>query len=179
MIYAELFFTFFMVGLLTYGGGYSALPLIEDAAVSQKGWMTAGELADMISISEISPGPFSLNCSTFVGMKIAGWPGAVISTLGFLLPSALIVLAMALLFSRFRKSTGFRAVFDLLNACIVAVLLNSAIHLIVSALGLGGAMDWTALLIFAGSFWLLFRYKTNPLYVMAGSGLLGLILYSL
>ena len=95
-----------------------------------------------------------------------------------LLPSALIVLAMALLFSRFRRSTGLRAVFDLLNACVIAVLLNSAIHLIVSALGLGGTVDWAALLIFAVSFWLLFRCKINPLYVMAGSGLLGLIFYS-
>lgn len=58
------------------------------------------------------------------------------------------------------------------------MLLNSAIHLIVSAMGLGDTIDWTALLIFAGSFWLLFRDKTNPLYVMAGSGLLGLIFYS-
>ena len=95
-----------------------------------------------------------------------------------LLPSALIVLAMALLFSRFRRSTGFRAVFDLLNACVIAVLLNSAIHLIVSALGLGGTVDWAALLIFAVSFWLLFRCKINPLYVMAGSGLPGLIFCS-
>ena len=110
--------------------------------------------------------------------SLAGFPLPQDSPMLPLLPSALIVLAMALLFSRFRRSTGFRAVFDLLNACVIAVLLNSAIHLIVSSLGLGGTVDWTALLIFAGSFWLLFRYKTNPLYVMASSGLLGLIFYS-
>ena len=179
MLYIELFFSFFMIGLLTFGGGYSALPLIESSVVVQKGWMTAEEMADMISISEISPGPFSLNCSTFVGMKIAGWPGAVISTAGFLLPSAVIVLIMAVLFRHFRKSTKLRQVLNTLNACIVAVLLNSAVHLFMNASGIAGRIDWIALAIFAVAFLLLFRFKVNPLYVMAASGILGLILYPL
>ena len=76
--------------------------------------------------------------------SLAGFALPPDSPMLLLLPSALIVVAMALLFSRFRRSTGFRAVFDLLNACVIAVLLNSAIHLIVSALGLGGAVDWAA-----------------------------------
>ena len=179
MLYADLFLTFCMIGLLTYGGGYSALPLIESAAVAQKGWITAEELGDMISISEISPGPFSLNCSTFVGMKTAGWPGAVISTAGFLCPSAVIVLVMAVLFTRFRKSVKLRGVLNVLNACIVAVLLNSAVHLFISASGIGGNTDWIALSVFACAFLLLFRFKVNPLWVMAASAALGLILYPL
>lgn len=179
MLYADLFFTFCMIGLLTYGGGYSALPLIENAVVIQKGWMTPEELADMISISEISPGPFSLNCSTFVGMKTAGWPGAVISTAGFLLPSAVVVLVMAVLLRRFRQSRRLREVLNVLNACIVSVLLNSAVHFFINTSGIGGNIDWIALSVFACAFLLLFRFRVNPLWVMAGSAVLGLILYPL
>ena len=177
MIYLDLFASFFVIGLLTYGGGYSALPLIETTAVTEKGWLTAGELADMISISEISPGPFSLNCSTFVGMKLAGWPGAVVSTLGFLFPAAVIVLIMAVIFEKFRHNTRFRAVFDILNACIIAVLLNSAVHLFMNAVGFFPGIDWIALVIFTAAFLMLFRFKINPLWVMAASGLLGMLLY--
>ena len=179
MLYADLFFTFCMIGLLTYGGGYSALPLIESAVVVRKGWMTPGELADMISIAEISPGPFSLNCSTFVGMKTGGWPGAVVSTAGFLFPSAVIVLVMAVLFRRFRRSRKLREALNVLNACIIAVLLNSAVHLFTASSGVTGSVDWIALSVFVCSFLLLFRYKVSPLWVMAASAVLGLILYPL
>ena len=177
MLYMDLFLTFCMIGVMTYGGGYSALPLIESSVVQGKQWLTPAELADVISISEVSPGPFSLNCSTFVGMKTAGWPGAIITTAGFLFLPAVIVLIMAVLLSRYSRSPKVRTVLNVLNACIIAVLMNTAIHLFTNAVGPIPGMDPAALTIFLVAFILLFRFKVNPLIVMAVSGIIGAILH--
>ena len=177
MLYLDLFLTFCMIGVMTYGGGYSALPLIETSVVQGKQWLTPAELADVISISEASPGPFSLNCSTFVGMKTAGWPGAVVTTAGFLFLPAVIVLIMAVLLSRYSKSPKVRTVLNVLNACIIAVLLNTAIHLFKNAVGSIPGVDPAALAIFLVAFVLLFRFKVNPLLVMIVAGVIGVFLH--
>ncbi len=179
LLYADLFFSFCLISLMTFGGGYSALPMIQSITVTQRGWMTTKEITDMISISEVTPGVFSLNCSTFVGMKVAGWPGALFSTLGFLFPSIAISLVIAIVFRKVGKNQNVRIVFKVLNACIIAVLLNSAISIFKSAAFPGAGVDWIALVIFAVSFIILLRYKINPILVMVGSGLIGLIVYSL
>ncbi len=177
----ELFVSFMLIGLMTYGGGYSALPLVEDLVVRQHGWLSASEIADIISISEMSPGPFSLNCSSFVGMRIAGIPGAVLATAGFLLPPMMIVLALAFLYRRYRSVPAVGQVFSVLNACIIAVLLGSAVNLLASSVFggslFGGTIDLLALIVFLVSFLLLFVRKANPVVLLFASASVGAVFY--
>ena len=181
MILLELFASFLLIGIMTYGGGYSVLPLVDDLIVQRHGWLSAAEVADIVSISEMSPGPFSLNCSSFVGMKVAGIPGAVLATAGFLLPPLAVVLILAFFYSRYRSLPAVRKVFSVLNACIIAVLLGSVINLLSSSVFggslFGGSVDLLALIIFLASFLGLFKFKLNPVVMLIASALVGAVFY--
>ena len=181
MILLELFASFVLIGVMTYGGGYSVLPLVDDLIVQRHGWLSAAEVADIVSISEMSPGPFSLNCSSFVGMKVAGIPGAVLATTGFLLPPLVIALILAVLYKRYRSLPAVRTIFSVLNACIIAVLLGSVVNLFAASIFggslFGGSVDVLALVIFLACFLGLFRYKLNPIALLAVSAVVGAVLY--
>ena len=87
MIYLALFLSFLQVGMFSIGGGYAAMPLIQNEVVTFHGWMTMSEFTDLITIAEMTPGPIAINAATFVGIRIAGFPGAVIATFACILPS--------------------------------------------------------------------------------------------
>lgn len=103
MIYLELFWSFFQIGLFSIGGGYAAMPLIQHQVVDVHPWLTMAEFSDIITISQMTPGPISINSATFVGIRIAGLPGAIVATSGCVLPSCLIVLTLAFAYYRFRN----------------------------------------------------------------------------
>lgn len=181
MLLLELFASFMLIGIMTYGGGYSVLPLVEDLIVQRRGWLSSTEVADIVSISEMSPGPFSLNCASFVGMKAAGIPGAILATAGFLLPPMAVALILALLYRRFRATPIVGRIFAVLNACVIAVLLSSAVGLVASSVFggalFGGKIDFLALAIFLASFLLLFKRKLNPVVLLFASALIGAACY--
>lgn len=126
MIYLVLFFTFFVIGALTFGGGYAMLPLIADA-VSKNGWISDAEVLDFIAVSESTPGPFAINMATFVGTKTGGLFGAVCATLGVTIPSFIIILIVARFYEKYKASrivssamTGLRpAVIGLIGSAII------------------------------------------------------------
>ena len=89
MIYLQLFLSFLQIGLFSFGGGYAAMPLIQDQVVTAHGWLSMPEFTDLITISQMTPGPIAINSATFVGMKIAGVPGAIAATVGCVFPPAL------------------------------------------------------------------------------------------
>lgn len=103
MIYLKLFWTFFKIGISTFGGGYAMLPLIQ-AEVARHGWMKNAELINFIAVSESTPGPFAINISTFVGAQTGGLFGAFCATFGVVLPSFVIILIVAKCFLRFKNS---------------------------------------------------------------------------
>ena len=82
MIYLELFWSFFQIGLFSIGGGYAAMPLIQNQVVDIHPWLTMTQFADIMTIAEMTPGPIAINSATFVGIQVAGLPGAVIATVG-------------------------------------------------------------------------------------------------
>ena len=90
MIYLRLFLSFLQIGAFSFGGGYAALPLIRHQVVEANGWLQLSEFTDLITISQMTPGPIAVNSATFVGLKVAGIPGAVICTLGCVLPSCIL-----------------------------------------------------------------------------------------
>ena len=95
-LYVELFLTFLKVGLFTFGGGYAMIPIIEHTCVEQKQWITHDEMMDVTVMAESTPGPIAINCATYVGYRQAKMPGAMTATLGVVLPSMLIIMAVAL-----------------------------------------------------------------------------------
>ena len=122
MIYLELFWCFFQIGLFSIGGGYAAMPLIRHQVVEVHDWLTMAEFADIITISQMTPGPISINSATFVGINIAGIPGALVATFGCVLPSCLIVLALAFAYYRFRGFRMVRNVLLQLRAAVVSMI---------------------------------------------------------
>lgn len=130
-IFLELFLTFFKIGLFTFGGGYAMLPLIQKEVLNH-GWMEIEEIINFIAVSESTPGPFAINCSTYVGMETGGVLGAVCATLGVVLPSFIVILCVARFYKRFKESkivssvmTGLRpAVIGLIGSALVSMILT-------------------------------------------------------
>ncbi|PKM63792.1 MAG: chromate transporter, partial [Firmicutes bacterium HGW-Firmicutes-20] len=98
MIYLELLWTFIQIGAFSFGGGYAVLPMIEKYVVQQQQWITLSELADITSISQMTPGPIAINAATFVGIKVAGIWGGLIATIGCVLPSFILLIILAYYF---------------------------------------------------------------------------------
>ena len=98
MIYLKLFLSFLQVGVFSIGGGYAAIPIIQSQVVDSNHWLSMGEFTNLVTIAEMTPGPVSINSATFVGIRIAGIPGAIVATLGCILPACIIVSVLAIWF---------------------------------------------------------------------------------
>ena len=131
MIFLKLFFTFFKIGLFTFGGGYAMLPFIQEEVLAN-GWAAEADLINFIAISESTPGPFAINMATYVGAEAGGVFGAVCATLGVVMPSFLVILIVAKCYEKFKESrivrgcmTGLKpAVIGLIGAAILSVVVT-------------------------------------------------------
>ena len=186
MIYLELFWSFFQIGLFSIGGGYAAMPLIQEQVIELHSWLTMTQFADIMTIAEMTPGPIAINSATFVGIQIAGILGALIATLGCVFPSCIIVLSMAYLYYRFRGLSLIQGVLSGLRPAVIAMIASAGVSLWIMAmygektqLSAGGIPDMSGLLIFVTGFFVLRKWKPSPLYVMAGSGIAGIVLFSI
>lgn len=137
MIYFQLFYTFFLIGICTFGGGYAMIPMIQDQVIGN-GWMSLSELTDFIAISEATPGPFAINVATFVGSKTGGALGSVCSTIGVVLPSFIIILLVAFVLTKFLKNKYVKGALKGVRPVILALILSTAILFLVRALLFGG-----------------------------------------
>lgn len=126
MIYFELFYTFFLIGLLTFGGGYAMIPMIRDQVVS-RGWISETTLTDFIAISEVTPGPFAVNISTFIGNNTAGILGAIIATLAVILPSTIIIVIIALVMNKFLKNKYVQGGLNGIKPIVLSLILSTTI----------------------------------------------------
>ncbi|MGI6644230.1 MAG: chromate transporter [Bacilli bacterium] len=129
-----LFYTFFKVGLFTIGGGYAMIPLII-SEVQKHGWISLDELLDFIGISEITPGPFAINITTFVGATTAGVPGAIVATIAVVLPSFIIILLIAKYFQKFLETNFVKAMLRGVKPVIVALIFASGVFLLYQLFG--------------------------------------------
>lgn len=133
MIYLRLFYEFFKTGLFAVGGGLATLPFLYDMA-DRTGWFTAGQLADMLAVSESTPGPIGINMATYVGFTIRGIPGALTATLGIVTPSVIIILIVAAFLKSFRDNRFVNAAFYGLRPACTAMVASAGISVIVLAL---------------------------------------------
>lgn len=182
----ELFLSFIQVGLFSVGGGYAAIPLIQDQIVNVHGLMTMGEFTDLITIAEMTPGPISINSSTFVGTRLAGPFGAVLCTIGCIIPSFIICLTLAHFYYKYRSFSGVQTVLTAMRPAVVALIGSAGASILMLALFNG---DFTAasfsnlriieLAVFAGAFFLLrkFKNKVGAIQIILGSGVVGTAAY--
>lgn len=182
MIYPALFLTFFQVGLFSIGGGYAAIPLIQNQVVFAHGWLTMDQFADLVTIAEMTPGPIAINAATFVGTHIAGIPGALISTFGCILPSVVIVSALSYLYTRLKTLSVLQNMLSGLRPAVVALIASAGLSILQLVLFKGRQMgfdhvQWISLGLFLVAFLLLRRLKWNPILVMSLCGAAALGLY--
>ena len=189
MIYLKLFLTFFEIGLFTFGGGYAMISLIREKAIAF-GWLTEEELLNMIAVSESTPGPIAVTMATFVGSAPGGILGSLVATLGVVLPSFIIILLISTFIRNFLKYKGVQAFLGGVRPCVVALILGTAVTMLLSTLlGIttvsgGFAPDFKGIIIFAilVAIALLFRKikkkKPSPILMILISAGLGILFYS-
>lgn len=186
MIYLQLFWSFFQIGLFSIGGGYAAMPLIQNQVVELHGWLSLTQFTDIITIAEMTPGPIAINSATFVGIHIGGIPGALVATLGCVLPSCVIVLVLARIYFKYRSLALLQGILQGLRPAVVAMISSAGLSMLLLALFGSNALppvlsgfDPIAAALFAAALLVLRKFKQNPIAVMAGTGVAGMLIYSL
>jgi len=184
MIYIKLFWSFFQIGLFSIGGGYAAMPLIQNQVVDIHGWLSMNEFADVITISQMTPGPIAINSATFVGTRIAGLPGAIIATIGCVFPSCIIVLTLAFIYYKYRGLSTVQGVLNGLRPAVLALIGSAGLALVELSFWKGNEIslnfqniDAFAVIIFAFALAILRKWKVNPIFVMIGAGIIGICVY--
>lgn len=186
MLLLKLFFAFIQVGLFSVGGGYAAIPLIQEQIVNIHELMTLEEFSDLITVAEMTPGPISINSATFVGMRIAGIPGVLICTIGCIIPSFCICLILAHFYYKYRSMSGVQTVLGAMRPAVVALIASAGASILMLGLFqaelreiVPGDIRIVELGIFAVALFLLRKFKSNAITIILGSGVVGTIIYAL
>ncbi len=181
MIYWELFWSFVQVGAFCVGGGYASMPLIQEQVIERHGWLTLQQFIDIFTISQMTPGPIGINAATFVGTKVAGVPGAIAATAGFIFPSIIIVLILAKLFFKYGDIGPIRGILNGLRPAVVALICSAGVGFILLALWNTETLpkDYTKVdligcIVLPISLWCI-RNKMSVIKLLCFSGMLGLI----
>jgi len=189
MILLEQFYTFLIIGMFTFGGGYSMIALIQDAVVTHHGWLTSQEFTDILAISQITPGPIGINTATYAGYSAViaeGYPewmaalGAVIASLAVLILPLTLILIVGRWLLRHKDQAPFDVIFKGLRLTVIGLIAAAALSLLnVESFGTAGfnLQFIASVVIFATVFLLSYRYKTSPILLIIGSGVAGLLLY--
>lgn len=184
----SLFLSFLQVGLFSVGGGYAGIPLIQHQVVELHPWMTLNEFTDLLTIAEMTPGPIAVNSATFVGIRIAGVPGAVIATIGCILPSLIIVTLLGYIYKKYHSMKGMQIALSTLRPAIVALIASAFITLLLNAVVPAGLwdeagrfaaenVDILSLILFGAGLFTIRRLKQNPILVMIGCGVIYMLIH--
>ena len=174
MIYLQLFYTFFIIGIFTFGGGYAMLSLIQNEVVVNHTWVTAQEFTDMIAISQMTPGPIGINSATYVGYAVTGNIfGSLVATTAVMLPSFIIILFICKLYEKFRKSNIFELILKTLRPIVVGMIAAAAVILITK----DNFIDYTSWILFIGAFVASQWLKINPILIIIMAGVIGFFIY--
>ncbi len=182
MLYLQLFYTFFKIGLFGFGGGYAMLSMIQGEVVTRHGWLTSQEFTDIVAISQMTPGPIGINSATYVGFTATGsvW-GSITATLAVVLPSFILMLAISKFFLKYQKHPVVEAVFSGLRPAVVGLLASAALVLMNAENFSSPKEDMYSFIISCLIFLIAFigtrKYKINPILMIVVCGIAGLILY--
>lgn len=182
MIYLQLFYAFFKIGLFGFGGGYAMLSMIQGEVVTRYDWVSTQEFTDIVAISQSTPGPIGINAATYVGFTATGsiW-GSVIATFAVVLPSFILMLTISKFFLKYQKHPAVEAVFSGLRPAVVGLLASAAL-ILMNVENFGSPTDDTytfviSIIIFLVAFIGTKKYHANPILMIIACGIAGLILY--
>ena len=186
MLLLKLFFAYIQVVTFSVGGGYAAIPLIQEQIVTIHHLMTMEEFSDLITVAEMTPGPISINSATFVGMRIAGIPGVLLCSIGCIIPSFIICLTLAHFYYKYRTVSGVQVVLGSLRPAVVALIASAGASILMLGLFQAelkdvvlGNLRYIELVIFVVALFLLRKFKLNAITIILGSGVVGTIVYVL
>ena len=165
----DLFCTLFKIGLFTFGGGYAMIPLIQREAVERKRWVSDQDMLDMVAIAESTPGPIAINSATFIGNSVGGASGAFFATLGVVLPSFIIIVALSFALEAFSRFKGVQYAFWGIRAGVLALIVKAAYSLFKQC-----KKDWFSYGIMALAFIAVALFKLNSIIMIAAAALLGI-----
>ena len=175
-----LFVSFLQVGLFSVGGGYAAIPLIQEQIVDKYKLLTMAEFTDLITIAEMTPGPISINSATFVGQRVYGTLGAVVCSIAAVLPAFFICLTLAYFYYKYKNFAGVQTVLAALRPAVIALIASAGVSILVLALFNSnfnnivlGDFRWLEFGLFAGGFIILRKFKVNAVGIILGTGIAG------
>ena len=188
MEYLTLFWVFFKIGLVSFGGGYGMIPMIQDEVIG-RGWLTQEQLLNFIGISESTPGPLAVNIATFIGSSRAGILGALCATVGVVLPSFVIILLIAAFFKNFLKNRWVQGALVGVRGVIVGLICATGFWMALELFffadtGEGSSFDWRATVIFSGLILMMivakkaFKKSVSPILLILVAAALGAVFYS-
>lgn len=167
----ELLVTFIQIGLMSIGGGYASLPYIQSIVVEQRQWLDTQMYVDLLTISQMTPGPLGINAASFVGMKAYGIPGSIIATIGYVAPSFVLVVCLSMLYVRYRNLTQVQSLLKIIRPIIIGFIVSVAYRLLL-LLTLNHAVV-TMPLLFSMIF-VVRKYRINPVIVILMSGIINI-----
>ncbi len=179
MILWELFLAFVQIGLFSFGGGYATLPHIQRIIVEQYQWITMGEYVDVITISQMTPGPIAINSATFVGTKVAGVWGGMVATIGSVTPSVLICLLLGWIYYKYKNVAVIKGILSGLRPAIVAFIAVAGIGILQTTFlhDETNLVNYVGIGLFVVCYLLIQKYKKiDPIYIMVGSGLANVLI---
>jgi chromate transporter len=173
MLYLQLFWSFFKIGLFGFGGGYAIIPLIQHE-IEVHNWMTEAEFTDIIAISQMTPGPIGINSATYVGYTASGsiW-GSIVATFAICLPSFIIMLTLSHFFIKYRQNVYINSVFSILRPAIIGLIAAAALLLMNNE----NFVDYKSIVIFAVAFIASFFFKLHPILLIILAGIVGFLVY--
>ena len=194
ILFLQLFWVFFLIGLFTFGGGYAMLSLIQAQVVVSHPWLTESAFTDIVAISQMTPGPVGINCATYVGYEVihqashlVGILGSLTATLAVMLPSFLIVLTIVRFYTKFKDNKIFEGVMSWLRPAVVGLIGAAALILMfkvdwsLQAVDISivkeNFSDWISWVLFAAAVIASLFFKIGPIPILIAGGLLGLLIY--
>ena len=178
-----LMIVFFQIGLFSIGGGYAIIPLIQEQVVTRYAWISQQTFTDIITISQMTPGPLAVNTSTFIGLQIGGIPGAVLATASCVISGICISVLLYRFFKKFNQSPYALEILNGLKASSLGLILSAAVTILLLAftgsesIQPGVSVDWIAVAIFAAAFLGLHKGRFNPILIMVFGGIAGFLVY--
>lgn len=171
----KLFISFFKVGLFSFGGGYAALPLIQEEVVNLNSWLSISEFNNLITISQMTPGPIAINSASFVGTRVYGLSGAIVASLGCVTPSFIIVETISYFYNKYRKLDSMQSVLGFLRPAVVSMILAAGIDILKTAFFdvkkiSFENLDISMVILFFLMLFAIRKTKIDPIILMIGSG---------
>ena len=178
MIYINLILSFLLIGVCAFGGGYAVIPLIQQQCVNTNHWLNMTEFSDLLTLSQITPGPIAINSASFVGMKVAGFPGAFVASFAFMLPPFIIVSLLYFIYNRYGQVKLVQNALSGLKPGVIGLIAVAGLNIIVDTVWGGGTVaisstDIFSAVLIAATIFVLRKWKTGVIVTILSCGVIG------